>query len=137
MSKKTKSLVASIIAIVIVAALAVGAYALYQNLKPQAQEGSKTVSIIVTNSVTGESLGNFEYKTDVLYLADLLKENAIAEFSTSEYGEYIESVCKVAADSSASQYWAMYVNGEYGQYGASEQPVTDGDTFELKLESWQ
>ena len=26
-------------------------------------------------------------------------------------------------------YWALYVNGEYGQYSANQQPVTDGDTY--------
>nr|WP_243150657.1 DUF4430 domain-containing protein [Pseudobutyrivibrio xylanivorans] len=32
-------------------------------------------------------------------------------------------------------YWALYVNGEYGQYGVTEQPVTDGDTYTWSYEA--
>lgn len=28
-------------------------------------------------------------------------------------------------------YWAFTVNGEYCNYGVSEQPVADGDKFEI------
>ena len=28
-------------------------------------------------------------------------------------------------------YWSIMVNGEYGMYGASEQPVADGDAYQL------
>ena len=29
-------------------------------------------------------------------------------------------------------YWSIYVNGEYGQYGADSQPVNDGDAFKFE-----
>jgi hypothetical protein len=28
-------------------------------------------------------------------------------------------------------YWSFNVNGEYCNYGVSEQPVEDGDAFEI------
>ena len=28
-------------------------------------------------------------------------------------------------------YWSFYVNGEYCNYGISEQPVEDGDAFQI------
>ena len=34
-------------------------------------------------------------------------------------------------------YWSIYVNDEYGQYGADQQPVADGDTFKLCYEVYQ
>ncbi len=33
-------------------------------------------------------------------------------------------------------YWAIYVNGEYGSYGLSQQPVTDGDTYAIVYETY-
>ena len=32
-------------------------------------------------------------------------------------------------------YWAIYVNGAYGEYGADSQPVADGDAFSFIYES--
>ena len=28
-------------------------------------------------------------------------------------------------------YWSIYVNGEYGNYSADQQPVADGDVYGL------
>ena len=30
-----------------------------------------------------------------------------------------------------SAYWSVLVNGEYGNYGISQQPVHDGDVFTI------
>ena len=57
------------------------------------------------------------------------------EGSDSEYGLYIESVNGLKADYNVDKaYWAIYVNGEYGQLGADTQPVNDGDSFKLAYE---
>ena len=48
----------------------------------------------------------------------------------SEYGIMIEYINEERASfAEDGAYWALYVNGEYGQYGADAQPVTDGDTY--------
>ena len=49
----------------------------------------------------------------------------------------ISSVNGLKADDTKKTYWAIYVNGEYGQYGADSQPVNDGDEYALKLESYE
>ena len=55
--------------------------------------------------------------------------------SESDYGLYIETVNGLTADYDANgAYWSIYVNGEYGQYGADAQPVADGDAFSLVYE---
>ena len=59
--------------------------------------------------------------------------------SDGEYGFFIESVNGLkAVYEEDNAYWAIYVNGEYGQYGADQQPVTDGDVYRLAYEisSW-
>ena len=133
MFKSKKSILLSVLAVVLVAALAVGAYFLYDSLKPETEYGSKTVTVIVTKD--GEVLQNASHKTDAEYLEGVLRENNIAEFSSGQYGVYIESACGIKADSS-SEFWAIYLNGEMTQYGASEQPVKDGETYELRLEKF-
>lgn len=133
MFKSKKSILLSVLAVVLVAALAVGAYFLYDSLKPKVQEGSKTVTVMVT--MDGEILQNKSYKTNEEYLEGLLRENDIAEFSSGQYGVYIESACGIKADST-SEFWAIYLNGEMTQYGASEQPIKDGENYELRLEKF-
>ena len=57
------------------------------------------------------------------------------EASESDYGPFIESVNGLAANYDANgSYWAIYVNGEYGMYGADSQPVADSDSFSLVSE---
>ena len=133
MFKSKKTIIISALAVVLVAALAVGAYFLYDRLKPQAQEGEKTVTVMVVKD--GQTLQNKSYNTDAEYLEGVLKENDIAEFSIGQYGAYIESVCGIKADST-QEFWAIYLNGEMAQYGASELPVNDGETYELRLEKF-
>ncbi|MCR5683969.1 MAG: DUF4430 domain-containing protein [Lachnospiraceae bacterium] len=81
-------------------------------------------------------------KTDAAYLSGLLDElkdtgDFDYESSTGDYGTYITSVNGIKADDAKKTYWAIYVNGEYGQYGADAQPVNDGDAYDLKLESYE
>ena len=81
-------------------------------------------------------------KTDSEYLSGLLDElkqtgDFDYESTVGEYGLYIISVNGVRADDNLKTYWAIYVNDEYGQYGVDSQPVTDGDSYVLKLESYE
>ena len=81
-------------------------------------------------------------KTDSEYLTGLMDElkktdDFEYESSAGDYGMYIISVNGIKADDGQKTYWAIYVNGEYGQYGADSQPVNDGDAYALKLESYE
>ena len=107
--------------------------------KPSTSKGSKAIVIEVTGS-TGENT-KYDLSTDAEFLTqamDELSENG-SGFSYSgtgsDYGimvEYINGERAVFAEDNA--YWALYVNGEYGQYGADSQPVTDGDDYAWKYE---
>jgi len=75
--------------------------------------------------------------TDAEYLAQVFDEvdGLTVEGDTTEYGLYITTVNDVTADYNVDgAYWAIYVNGDYGMYGADQQPVTDGDKYTLKYE---
>ena len=58
------------------------------------------------------------------------------EGEEGDYGLYIETVNGLTADYDADgAYWAVYVNGEYGQNSVDLQPVADGDTYRLSYEA--
>ena len=55
------------------------------------------------------------------------------EGEDSEYGFMINKINgQSAVYDTDGAYWSIYVNGEYGQYGADSQPVNDGDAFKFE-----
>lgn len=101
--------------------------------------GQKAYTLEVSD---GNKSIQYSGKTDSEYLSGLMDElkntdDFDYESSAGEYGMYITSVNGIKADDGQKTYWAIYVNGEYGQYGADSQPVNDKDAFALKLESYE
>ncbi|MBE5798636.1 MAG: DUF4430 domain-containing protein [Clostridiales bacterium] len=92
--------------------------------------GSKAITITVVNSAAQETA--YSLKTDAAYLLDAMKETDGLTFSGAEgpYGLMIDTVNgERAVYSENGAYWGFSVNGQYCNYGASEQPVQDGDAF--------
>ena len=123
---------AVIIGAVVLAALIAIFGAIWFCTKPGTSKGGKTIVIEVTGS-TGETT-KYDLSTDAEFLTQAMDELSAngSGFSYSgtgsDYGimvEYVNGERAVFAEDNA--YWALYVNGEYGQYGADAQPVTDGD----------
>ena len=95
-------------------------------------EGSKSITIEVVNSK--EESVTYELKTDALYLAGAMDEAEGLEYEAVEgpYGLNVQSVNgERAVYEENGAYWAIFVNGDYGNYGISEQPVNDGDYFKI------
>ena len=70
---------------------------------------------------------------------DELSENEDFSYegSDGDYGLYIDTINGLTADyATDGAYWSIYVNGEYGSYGADSQPVTDGDTYQFVYETY-
>lgn len=113
-------------------------FGLWKGLSPKPQEGSKSVTVEVVDD-KGETK-TYQEKTDAEYLSQLMDEmKADGDFayegSTGEYGLYIISINDITPDyEKDGAYWSIYVNGEYGQYGADQQPLTDGDTYRFAYE---
>lgn len=100
---------------------------------PKTTEGSKEVSLSV---VLTDDTTTYETKTDALVLQDLMNELEKDGFSydgsESAYGLMVDTINGIRADYTLDgAYWAFYVNGDYCSYGISEQPVNDGDAFEI------
>lgn len=131
-TKKSKGkLIALICALVVL----VGAFiALWVVFGPKTTEGSKDVSLSVVGE-TGETT-SYEAKTDALVLKELMDELEDDGFTyggtDSEYGIMVDTINGVRADYTLDgAYWSFYVNDEYCNYGISEQPVNDGDSFSI------
>lgn len=95
-------------------------------------EGSKSISIEVINSKEESKV--YKLKTDALYLQQAMEEAKGLTFDGEEtqYGFTVSTVNGEIADfNTSSSYWSFYVNGEYCKYGISEQPVEDGDEFQI------
>jgi len=92
--------------------------------------GSKSITITVVDSAAKET--SYSLTTDAEFLLEAMKEAEGLTFSGTEgaYGMMITEVGGETADYSVNgAYWGFTVNGEYGNYGVSEQPVRDGDAF--------
>ena len=124
--------------ILLIAALAV--FGIYKLASPKPAEGTKSVIVEVADD-NGE-IKTYEAKTDAEYLKDLMDELAKAtdfsyEGGDGQFGLYITSINGIEAIyENDGAYWAIYVNGEYGSYGADQQPVNDGDTFRFAYEKY-
>ncbi len=121
-----------IIALVAVILVAVLMFAAYSAFKPQTVAGSKTITIEVVNSA--EESKTYEVKTDAEFLQQAMDEAEGLEYTYID-GPYGASVQTVNGESAIYEtdgaYWGFYVNGEYCNYGISEQPVVDDDAFQI------
>lgn len=132
---KNKKIIGAIIALVVVAAVFFG---IYKANQPTTFVGSKEYTLTVVDDNGKET--KYEASTDEEYLRGALEElqensDFTFEGSDSDYGLFITTVNGLEADYTKDQsYWSIYVNGEYGQYGADSQPVENNDAFKLVYE---
>ena len=127
-----KKAILGVIALVVVVAVMGILYSVYRE-KPV--EGSKNITIEVLNKAQESVI--YELKTDAEYLIQAMEEAEGLEFEgyESEFGFTTTSVNGEVADFNVdASYWSFYVNGEYCNYGVSNQPIEDGDAFQIVYE---
>lgn len=129
--KQNKKVILGVVAFI---AVAVILGAVYYFTRPETSKGAKEVEITVV-SKEGEKT---EYKidTDAEYLQqamDEAKEEGLTYSGTDgDYGLMVDTVNdEKAVFEEDGAYWGFFVNGEYCNYGIAEQPVADGDEFEI------
>lgn len=131
---KNKKMIISVVAIIAVIAVMIG---ISVANKPATSKGAKAVTLEVVDDAG--SMTTYNANTDAEYLSGLFEEieGLTVEGEVGEYGFTIFTVNGLTADfNTSSAYWAIYVNGEYGMYGADSQPVGDGDVFTLAYETY-
>ncbi|MDO4284347.1 MAG: DUF4430 domain-containing protein [Eubacteriales bacterium] len=113
----------------LVLALAVVALLLvYRQFGPQTSAGNKSLTISV-ESADGATT-DYAVLTDAEYLRQAMDEADGLTYEMTD-GMVITINGERADWNEDSAYWAFYVNGEYCQYGVDEQPVADGDEFDI------
>lgn len=120
--------------VVILIIVLVAAYFIFGS-KANGQGIIKNITITVTDDTGTNTV--YECETDAEYLIDAVNEINSLDIQGQEgaYGLFIYSINGVTADYSVDQsYWAIYVNGEYGNYGIDAQPVADGDEYSFVYE---
>lgn len=123
-----------VIAVAVLVVLIAALLIVYTVAKPGTTEGSKQITLeVVYEDGTTE---NYEIATDAEYLKEAIESTVTLEGEDGDYGFTLYTVNGVTADWNDSVYWAIYVNGEYGQYALDQQPVTDGDSFQLVYEGY-
>ena len=129
MNKKTLK---KLLGAALIVLLALAMTFVYMTFREKAVEGSKQIDLYVINSAGEETL--YRLKTDAQYLLQAMEEAEGLTFEGEDgpYGMMISAVNGETADYSVDgAYWSLIVNGNYGNYGVSEQPVEDGDTFSI------
>lgn len=128
--KKKKVILGSGILVVLIVAMTL----IWTNFREKPVEGSKEITIEVVNS-EGES-EVYELKTDAEFLQQAMEEakeqGLTYEGEEGQFGLTISTVNGERADYTLDgAYWSLYVNDKYGNHGIAEQPVEDGDAFEI------
>lgn len=130
---KNKSAVIALVALVCVAAVFAGAYFATRGAT---SAGSKTLTIEIVHG-DGQSK-EFTIRTDAEYLGQALLENeklgVIGE--DGPYGLYIKEVDGEKASDADQTFWSVSLNGESLMVGADQQPIADGEHYELVLTKW-
>ena len=124
-----KKKIFGILAIIIAVAVLLGVYHAFRE-KPT--EGLKIVSVEVVMSDGVSEI--HETSTDAQYLRGLLDEIDAITYGEMQNG-FGPMVTEVNGEKAIYEengaYWAFFVNGEYCNYGISDQPVNDGDFFRI------
>lgn len=92
----------------------------------------------ITITVTGQdgAMKSYQVDTDAAYLKEAAESVLTLEGKETSYGFAVYSINGETADfEKGNAYWAIYVNGQYGNYGIDQQPVTDGDTYGFVYET--
>jgi hypothetical protein len=77
----------------------------------------------------------FKIATDELTVGEALLNLGLIEGEDGEFGLYVKKVNGITADYSIDgTYWALYVNGEYAAKGVDQTEVTDGATYEFRVQ---
>ncbi len=124
-----KKIILAVGALVLVAALFAG---VYFALVPKASAGGKEITIEVIDDTQASTV--YEVSTDAEYLGDAIRETEglDVEGTESEYGLMVDTVNGVVADYNENgAYWAFYVDGEYCMYGMDQQPIEDGQAYQI------
>ena len=98
----------------------------------KAVKGGKNISVEVIGNE--KEAVRYELSTNQEYLLGALQEIEELEMESEDgpYGPMLLSINGEFAEFNTNgAYWAFYVNDGYCNYGVAEQPIEDGDAFQI------
>lgn len=123
--KKTRYAVAGT---VVFCALAVLLLVIWNQYRPAAVEGEKSVTVKVIHGDGTEK--SFSYRTDEEYLGALLEAEGLISGTASQYGLFVDTVDgETASYEKDGAWWKLSCNGEDAQTGADSLVLTDGSIY--------
>lgn len=125
-----KQLLIKIAIAVVVIAIAVTSVIIYNKSKtPTADDsGGVTVELVdVDGNVTAKQL---EFKEGYT-LEQLLSENFVLTYKDDKYGSLLLGIDDIQTDFETT-YIAIYINGEYSNYGLSSIKLEEGNTYSFR-----
>lgn len=132
---KSKGPLIGILTAVILAAAVLCFFLIYRQFGAKPTAGAKHITLEVVDQ-NGEKT-TYDVHTDAEFLKQVMDETEGFEYwgTEGDYGIMVESINGIQAIyDQDNAYWSLYVNGEYGNYGADSQPVVDGDTYTWQYE---
>lgn len=127
MSKRTKSIIAVAVLLVVV----IGAALVWKNFAPAGTVGDKTISVTVVHG--DKTSKDFTISTDEEFLRGALEQESLISGSENEYGLFVTTVDGETADDSQQQWWCFTKDGESLMTGVDDTPIADGEEYEITL----
>ena len=114
-----------------------GLFAGYKLLKlntPESNQFDKCITVIVT---INDDISDDEYCTNSEFLGDLVDEYRM-NFNPTFTGEKSDSFGRLLIEINgyrveSNEFFFIYVDDIYGNYGIDQQPLEDGVIYELRL----
>ena len=120
----------TLIALIVLVVLVIGAFAVWKVNAPQGQSGDKTILVSV---VVDTETSDFVIETDAEFLRGALEQEGLVEGTESEYGLYVTTVNGITADESQQQWWRFTRDGGTLETGVDSTPIADGEHYEITL----
>lgn len=120
----------TLIALIVLVVLVIGAFAAWKVNAPQGQTGDKTILVSV---VVDTETSDFVIETDAEFLRGALEQAGLVEGTESEYGLYVTTVNGITADESQQQWWCFTRGGGTLETGVDTTPIADGEHYEITL----
>ncbi|MEG1857563.1 MAG: hypothetical protein RR216_02395 [Pseudoflavonifractor sp.] len=128
--KNSNKMFLALTALVAVLLVCIG---LYFMMKPKQAATEGAINITVTVVHGDAATKEFKLTTDKPSLGEALVEGKVVVDNQSTYGLYILTADGETADEAKQEWWCITKGGESLTVGASEQPIADGEQYELTL----
>lgn len=116
---------------VVLAVIAAAFSVIFITMKPDTQKGEKNITVTVVFKDKTEK--EFKIDTDAKYLGDaLLEEKIVTEDEYKNGGGMYTYIAGERADYTLDKsWWCLNIDGKMANLGINEQPIADGDSFEI------